>query len=179
MAINLYKRHTKVKSVNLIVCFFVSASLFFSFVLHPYYISVTEVEYIPEKKEIQIACKIFSDDFEEALHLANGRKIKLLESFQSSSTDSIVFRYLKQHLLLNADGRSIQLQFEGKELQGEAVWCYLSANNVSVQAQLTITNDLLVHYREDQVNIVHLKSTNRKNSCRLINPEKKCVLNVR
>jgi hypothetical protein len=179
MAHNHYKRHTKVFSAKLLVCFFVCTSLFFSFVLHPYYISVTEVEYIPEKKEIQVACKIFSDDFEEALHLANGRKVKLLESFQSSSTDSIIFRYLKQHLQLNADGRNIQLQWEGKELQGEAVWCYLSANQVSVQTQLAVTNDLLVHYREDQVNIVHLKSGNRKNSCRLVNPEKKCLLNLR
>jgi len=179
MAHKHYKRHQHVNAVNLAFNFFICASLFFSFVLHPYYISITEIEYIPEKKEIQIACKIFSDDFEEALGLANGRKIKLLESFNSSSTDSIVFQYLKQHLQLNADGKVVQMQWEGKELQGEAVWCYLSASRVSVQSQVNVTNDLLVHYRQDQVNIVHLKSGNRKNSCRLINPDKKCVLNIR
>jgi len=179
MAHKNYKRHQQVNAVNVIFNVFICAFLFFSFVLHPYYISVTEIEYIPEKKEIQIACKIFSDDFEEALGLANGRKIKLLESFNSSSTDSIVFQYLKQHLQLNADGKVVQMQWEGKELQGEAVWCYLSASRVSVQSQVNVTNDLLVHYRQDQVNIVHLKSGNRKNSCRLINPDKKCVLNIR
>jgi hypothetical protein len=178
MAHKHYKRLSNVNSFNKIFILFF-AYLFFSFVLHPYYISVTEVEYISEKKEIQIACKIFSDDFEEALGLANGRKIKLLESFNSSSIDSIVFQYLKQHLQLHADGKSIQLQWEGKEVQGEAIWCYLSASRVSVQSVLNLTNDLLVHYREDQVNIVHMKSGNKKNSCRLVNPDKKCILNIR
>ncbi|MFO0414069.1 MAG: DUF6702 family protein [Bacteroidota bacterium] len=179
MAHKHYKRHPKVNSLNSVCILFVCACSFFSFLIHPYYISVTEVEYISEKKEIQIACKIFSDDFEEALGLANGRKIKLLESFNSSYTDSIVFQYLKQHLQLYADGKVVQMQWEGKELQGEAVWCYLSASRVSVQSQVNVTNDLLVHYRQDQVNIVHLKSGNRKNSCRLIYPDKKCVLNIR
>jgi hypothetical protein len=181
MAYNLYRRHRHLSTGIFlrIISLVIPAFLFISFSAHPYYMSVTEIDYLVNKKEIEISCKLFSDDFEEALSLVNGRKIKLIESFQSASTDSVVFRYLKQHLQLAGDGRSLQLKWEGKELQGEAVWCYLSVSNVSDLANLTIENDLLLHYREDQVNIVHMKAGSKKNSCRLVAPEKKCQLRLK
>lgn len=155
---------------------FLCASVFLSFIPHPYYISVTEIDYFAQQKEVQIACKIFTDDFEEALSLTNGRRIKLIENFKSAATDSLVVNYLKMHLHLEADGRMVELRWVGKEIEGEAVWCYLSASQVSAEKQLTLNNDLLYHFREDQVNIVHIKAGNKKNSCRLVYPQKNCQL---
>jgi hypothetical protein len=181
MAINLYKRNKILisgrKTGVLILLFF--ASLFISFVPHPYYISVTEVDFFPLQKEVQVACKIFTDDFEEALSQSNGRRIKLVENFKTPATDSLIVNYLKKHLQLEADGRMVNLRWVGKEIEGEAVWCYLSAGQVSAEKHLSLNNDLLYHYREDQVNIVHLKADNIKNSCRLVYPQKNCRLQLK
>jgi hypothetical protein len=158
---------------------FLYALFFVSFSTHPYYVSVTEVEYLSNEKELQIACKIFTDDFEEALSLTNKRRIKLMESFSSPSTDSLIVNYLRKHLQVEVDGKLIGLSWVGKEIEGEAVWCYLSSGQLSAFKMLKINNDLLYHYREDQVNIVHIKAGDKKNSCRLVFPQKNCQLQIR
>ena len=181
MVINDYRRNKLLSSGNKpgVLTLILFASLFFSFTPHPYYISVTEIDFLSTKQEVQVACKIFTDDFEEALSLTNGRRIRLVENFKSAEMDSLILKYLNKHLSLQADGRILDLRWVGKEIEGEAVWCYLSVGHVSAEKQLSLNNDLLYHYREDQVNIVHFKAGNKKNSCRLVYPQKNCQLQLK
>ena len=51
-----------------------------AFSFHPYYMSVTEFVYNPAEKEVQVSCKIFTDDLEETLRLALKRKVDLLNT---------------------------------------------------------------------------------------------------
>ncbi len=53
-----------------------------AFSLHPYYMSVTEIEYKPAEKEVQVACKIFTDDLEEALKKEFAKKIDIVNPAQ-------------------------------------------------------------------------------------------------
>ena len=42
-------------------------ALLFSSVLHPYYVSVTEIEYDLKRREVGVACKFFIDDREKPI----------------------------------------------------------------------------------------------------------------
>ena len=54
------------KSYKIIFLFFCFA-LCSSFVAHKFYVSVTQIDYVPNKKRIEITSRIFIDDFEKAL----------------------------------------------------------------------------------------------------------------
>jgi hypothetical protein len=62
--------------------FFLTAIAFglMAFSLHPYYMSVTEFEYKPAEKEVQVSCKIFTDDLEATLKKEYKRKVDILNA---------------------------------------------------------------------------------------------------
>jgi RecG-like helicase len=78
-----------------------------AFSLHPYYMSVTEFEYKPAEKEVQVACKIFTDDLEEALKKEYKRKVDILNTSAKKENEQLLNRYLQQHLRLQLDGKTL------------------------------------------------------------------------
>jgi hypothetical protein len=47
---------------------------------HPFFVSITEVEYSSKTKELGIATKFFPDDLEEALRKSTGKKFDIIEN---------------------------------------------------------------------------------------------------
>ena len=45
--------------------------------MHPLYISVTEMEYNPKEQALEISCKVFTDDLEKGLGKANDAKVDM------------------------------------------------------------------------------------------------------
>lgn len=138
---------------------------------HPYYVSVTEIEYIGANKEIGIACKIFADDFEQALKALYHTKIDLYNTKDTSLTGKQIAGYISKHLQVSAGGKKLSLQYLGYEIEGEAAWCYFSAGDVAPFSQLEVFNDLLYEYKKEQVNLMHVKANGNRKSARLSAPD--------
>ncbi len=158
-------------------------SLLFAFTLcltafsfHPYYMSVTEFEYKPAEKEVQVACKIFTDDLEEALKKEYKRKVDILNASAKKENEQLLNNYLQQHLRLKLDGKAADLKMIGFEQEGEAVWVYLVTNNTSAFKSAAVFNDILYSYREDQLNIIHFKNKAERKSHRFTFPNKEVTL---
>ncbi len=149
---------------------------FTAFSLHPYYMSVTEFEYKPAEKEVQIACKIFTDDLEGALKQLLKRKVDILNAAVKKENEQLLNTYLQEHLKLQLDGKSVPLQMIGFEQEGEAVWVYLVTKNTSSFKTATVFNDLLYSYKEEQINIIHFKNGLERKSHRLNYPSKQVTL---
>lgn len=147
-----------------------------AFSLHPYYMSVTEFEYKPAEKEVQVACKIFTDDLEETLKKEYKRKVDILNTAAKKENEQLLNRYLQQHLRLQLDGKAAALQMIGFEQEGEAVWIYLVTNNTTAFKSAVVFNDLLYSYREDQLNIIHFKNKGERKSHRFTFPNKEVAL---
>ncbi|WP_317127875.1 DUF6702 family protein [Lacibacter luteus] len=148
-----------------------------AFSLHPYYMSVTEIEYKPAEKEVQIACKIFTDDLEEALKREFNKKVDIVNAAQKKENEQLLQRYLQKHLKLQLDNKTLALEFFGFEEEGEAIWIYLLAKNVAAFKSANVFNDVLYSYREDQLNIIHFKNKNERKSYRLNYPNNQVVFN--
>ncbi|MBX2924126.1 MAG: hypothetical protein KF746_18140 [Chitinophagaceae bacterium] len=138
---------------------------------HPYYVSVTEIEYIQTNKEIGIACKIFADDFEQALKEMYHTKIDLYNTKDTALTGKQIAGYISKHLQLLADGKPVPLQYLGFEIEGEAAWCYFSSANIAPFQQIQVFNDLLYEYKKEQVNLMHVKVNSNRKSGRLTSPD--------
>jgi hypothetical protein len=156
----------------MIFCLVLSTVLFASFKLHPYFLSVTEIEYQPQEKTIQIASKIFTDDFEDALRKEFNVKIEILSASEKKKNEALINMYFQKHLKLFVNGKQLQFELVGFEKQEEAIWTYLEVKNVSGFKSITVFNDLLYQYRQDQINIIHCKYNNDRKSYRLTYPDK-------
>src|SRR5688572_11730689 len=77
---------------------------------HPLYISVTEMEYNDKDRNMEISCKIFTDDFEKTLANSYKVKVDLTAPADKSEADRMVREYIKSHLLLKIDNKAVTLE---------------------------------------------------------------------
>lgn len=148
-----------------------------AFSLHPYYMSVTEIEYKPAEKEIQVACKIFTDDLEDALKKEFAKKVDVVNPAQKKENEQLLQRYVQKHLKLQLDNKAVTLEFLGFEEEGEAIWIYLLAKNTTAFKSAVVFNDVLYSYRNEQLNIIHFKNKGERKSYRLNYPDNQVTFN--
>lgn len=142
---------------------------------HPFHISVTDIEYDREVKSIEIAQKIFIDDFEEALVAFSQSKINLLVKSQEDANNDLIGRYLAEKLNIEINGKPVEAEFLGSQLDSDAIWCFLEVSKVKKLKSIQIKNTLFFELFDDQMNLVHIKKDGEIKSMRLIKdrPERK------
>ena len=137
---------------------------------HPYYVSVTEIEYNAKEKELGIACKLFIDDFEFTLKNLFNQPVNIYKPTDTARLNKMIETYITKHLMINADGNGLKMVYLGYEIEGEAIWCYFSAAQVPVFKRLDVLNDLLYDYKKEQINMIHVRVNGDKKSHRLTHP---------
>jgi hypothetical protein len=137
---------------------------------HPYFVSVSELEWNRQEKQMELSCKIYTDDFEEALKTAGGEKADLVKG-DAARNKARMEAYIRAHFRVKVNGKPLTLQFIGTENDHEATWCYLQSPVPEAPASMEIVNTLLYEIKKEQVNIVHLKSGDARKSFRLVNPD--------
>ncbi len=147
--------------------------LFSSF--HPYYVSVTDIKYNEQEKTIQLSCRIFTDNLEDALEKIYKKELDILHPKDRKEIDALLTDYLSKHVKMKVNGKTQTFTFIGYEKEEEAVWCYLEIKNAELPKTLTIENTLLYDYLTQQMNMVHTEVKGKKQSSKLTNPEKEFV----
>ena len=146
-------------------------------ILHPFYVSVTEMNYNATEKHMEISCKLFIDDFEKALATQYKTKVDLSHPKDKVQTDKMIFAYLQQHLTIKADNKPLSLQYIGYEKEGEAAWCYLQSAQLSQPHTLNINANMLYELFETQMNIIHATINNNRQSTKITAPQSNATLN--
>jgi hypothetical protein len=140
---------------------------------HPLYVSVTEMGYNATDKNLEISCKIFTDDFEKTLASAFKAKVDLTAPADKSEADRMVKEYIKSHLLLKIDNKAVTLEFVGFEKENDAVWSYFEVKNITAAPKkIDVTNSLLYEVYDKQMNLMHVTVNGNRKSFRLNNPDK-------
>jgi hypothetical protein len=138
---------------------------------HPFYVSVTEINHNDADKNLEISCKIFTDDFETALYKSSGVKVDLFNPKDKQATDKIIAAYFKKHLLLKLDNKPVVLEFLGFERESEAVWSYLQVSNTLAPKKIDINNDLLYESFVEQIHLMHVSVRGNRKSNKLNYPD--------
>jgi len=138
--------------------------------IHPYYISVVEINHNAADKTLEISCKIFTNDFETTLEKNYKSKIDLSDPKDKASADRTINDYIKKHLSIKADGRAVDLSFLGFEKQDEAIFSYFQANNISAVKRIDVYNSVLHDFSEQQINIIHCIVGGKRQSTKLDYP---------
>lgn len=139
-------------------------------VFHPFFVSMTEINYNAGGRELELSVRIFTDDFENTLRKNYGGKIDLTHPQDAARMNQMVAGYISKHLQLVADGKPLSLSFVGFEQQEESTWCYFEVKNVDSPKKLQVTNSLLHDFNTSQINMMHVKANGREQSTKLDYP---------
>ncbi|MDO7138880.1 DUF6702 family protein [Algibacter lectus] len=151
---------------------------FFSFTsIHKYYISVTQVEYVKDKKSVQIISRVFIDDLEKALRHSYDENITLDENNDTEATNAYLEKYINTNLKLSINKQPATLQFVGKEYDGDIIRFYLEVVDIQNVKSLEVSNEMLFAVCPDQQNIVKTKINSKQKSFILTTKNNSALLN--
>lgn len=133
-----------------------------SFDVHKFYVSIYQVDFVPEKKRVEITARIFMDDLNLALEKEFKTKIQLGEKTESSQDVEFLKKYLLKHLKISIDDKEKNIQFLSKEIENNVVIIYLKIVDVKKINSFRIYNNALLELYSDQQNIIQTKFYNKK-----------------
>ena len=149
--------------------------VFFSF-LHPFYVSVTEINHNAADKSLEISCKVFVDDLEEILKKNYKLTVDLSNNAQQAQNNKLVTDYFLKHIAVTADGKASKLTYVGYEKDKESVYCYFEVSNVPAFKKIDLTNSILQDLNDKQINIMHVVVGGKRKSYKLDFPNKQATL---
>jgi hypothetical protein len=113
---------------------------------HPLFVSVTEMNYNATDKDLEISCKIFTDDFEKTLAATYHTKVDL-----SAPSGKYV----------------------GFEKENDATWSYFQVSNAATAPKkIDVVNSILYESYDKQMNLMHVSVGGDRKSTRLNYPDK-------
>jgi hypothetical protein len=132
--------------------------------IHPFYFSLTQVDYNPSTESLEITVKLFTDDIEQALEVQGTGRLYLGSEKEATETDRYLETYLKQHLEFVVNGAKMEYQYLGKEVELDVLWVYVEIMNVPAIKSVKVRNDLLHEMFDTQQNVVQFRVGNEKRS---------------
>lgn len=141
--------------------------------LHPFHISVTEVNHNLKEKSLEISCKFFADDFEQTIKNNYKTSLDISSGRDKALFDRYIPDYINRHLMFTVDGKPVKLNYVGYEKDKESVHCFFDVTNIGSVKRLDVTNNLLHDFTNDQINIMHITVNGKRQSASLNYPDSK------
>ena len=127
----------------------------FSYLIHPFHVSVCDVDFNEEAKSIQLSQRIFLDDLEQTLNEKYRVNLVIDDELSKVYRDSLIKVYLFESLQVSVDGKEKKGIYIGNEIEDDAMWCYIEFKGVKKFKSLKIKSSVLIETFEDQANIIH------------------------
>ena len=140
-------------------------------VLHPFYISVVEINHNPKDAAVEISVRIFTEDLEKTLKKYAPGKIDLTNPPDKAFIDKQLSNYIGQKLKLKVNGQPATYHYVGYEIQKESVWCYFEIQKVITVTKVEVDCNLLYDFDKGQTNMLHVKSKGVEKSYKLDYPK--------
>lgn len=133
-------------------------------VVHDFHTSLTEINYNPKTKSLEMTIRVFTDDLESALTgINNNNEVKVRPT--DFSVDPLIVKYLRKHLAFVSSGKNVlPYEFLGKEVELDATWLYVEVPNADNLKGHTIFNSIMTELFDDQTNLLNLIYPDKKRS---------------
>lgn len=142
-----------------------------SFSAHKFYVSVTQIDYVPSKKRVEITSRIFIDDLEKGLNKRFNKKVNLTSTKELPEAEELIKSYLKEKIKISINKKPQNIEFLAREVEGDVLILYTKIAISKKINTFEIYNSLLTEVYSDQQNIVHTNINSNKKSILLTNTE--------
>ena len=143
--------------------------------LHPFFISVIEINHNTKEANVEVSVRIFTNDFEKTLQKYTTAKLDILNPPDNAFLEKQISTYLSQKIKLKINGQPVTANYIGHEIQKESVWSYFEIPKVAELKKLEIDCSLLYDFEKTQSNIIHVKSNGEDKSYKLDCPKSVAV----
>jgi hypothetical protein len=126
---------------------------------HDFHVCILEINHNLETRALEITVKIFTDDIERSIQALGGGALRLGDPREAANADALLFEYLQNRLSITLDTNPFKISWVGKEVELDALWCYLEVPSVGRFSEIGITNRILTEVFEDQANVVHVTAS--------------------
>ncbi len=158
--------------VNILVQWMVTG---FLAVVHPFFVSVIEINHNARDANVEISVRIFTEDLEKTLQKYSTAKIDIINPPDKAYLDKQISNYINRKLKLTINGKPAVLQYVGHEIQKESVWTYFEVPKTQGVKKLEVDCTLLYDFETSQSNIFHVKSGVVEKSFKLDYPSARTV----
>jgi hypothetical protein len=155
---------------------FVSFVSLSSFSIHKFYVSIYQINYISEKKMLQITSRIFFDDLNDVLKKKYNKATSIGEKNESEEDIVLMKKYISDNFSIKINGQLKTINYISKELEGNVLICYYTVTAVSKIKSLEIQNTALFDLNEEQQNIIQTFIYEKKQSLLLTTENVKGLL---
>lgn len=145
--------------------------------LHPFYISMTDINHNAKNKTLEISVRIFADDFENALRKRCNCKVELMKPADKAAMEKLVANYISSHLSLKVDDQPATMHFAGYNAEDGSIWSFFEVRNINAVKKLSLFNVLLYDYTEQQANMLHIKANGKERTEKLDHPKNTITIN--
>lgn len=160
------------RNTLLILLFFALSSM----ALHKFYVAIYQINYVPQKKMIQITSRIFVDDLNDALENKFHKKTFIGADNETAEDEAMLRKYLAEKFILKINGQQKQMAFLSKELENNVVICYLNIKDITRINSLEVQNSVLTEVFSEQQNIIQSKINDKKENLLLTSEKTKGML---
>ena len=144
--------------------------------VHKFYVSIYQINYVPQKKMIQITSRIFIDDMNNALEKKYHKKTFVGTDRETADDVVLMKKYLAEKFVLKLNGSAKPMNFLSKEVEANVIVSYFSIKEVSKINSLSIENSALLEVNEEQQNIIQANISGEKESLLLTSDNFRGVL---
>lgn len=141
-------------------------------ILHPFFVSVIEINHNPVDATAEISVRIFTDDLEKTLQKQSTVNIDIIKPANKALIDQKISQYIGKTLLLKINGKAVKMNYVGYEIIKESTWSYFEVNNIKDLNNIDINCSLLHDFETSQINLLHVKSKGDQKSYKLDYPNK-------
>ncbi|MGI8636470.1 MAG: DUF6702 family protein [Segetibacter sp.] len=138
---------------------------------HPFYVSVTEMNYNAKSKSFEISCKMFAEDIEGVLKQNYKTQVDLTNDKLQAQNNNMLNDYMLKHLSFTIDSKPVSFRFVGYEKEKESVYCYLELINVPAVKKMAVNNSILYDFKTEQINIIHVMVNGKRESTKVDYPQ--------
>jgi hypothetical protein len=138
--------------------------------------AIYQIDYVPQKKRIQITSRIFVDDLNAAIEKKFHVKTNLGTAQESAQDELNMKKYLAEKFSLKVNGIVKPMTFLSKEVEANVLICYFRIPDISKITNLEIENSALTEWNPEQQNIIQANITGEKQSLMLTSGDFKRVL---
>jgi hypothetical protein len=149
-----------------------------SFTLHKYYVSLCEIEYVENKKSVQIIFGVFIDDLEVVLNKEQGIRLNLATEKEPDTIDEIYQEFLHKNFKISINSEVKNYQYIGKEYDNDIVRFYLEIPNITKLKSIAVTNTSLFDNFDNQQNIIKIKIDKFNKTFYLNKKNNNCLLKI-